>query len=82
MNKLQQKGVNDLYNYNKLRGRITEKFRTQEKFAAALGVTVQCVNTKLNGTKNFNQTTIDKWCEVLEIPAEKIGVYFFTKNVQ
>ena len=41
------------YTYNKLRGRIVEKFGTQDKFAEALNVTKQWVSMKMTGKRDI-----------------------------
>ena len=71
-----------IYRYNKLRGRIVEKFGNCEAFAKALGITNTTVSYKLNGKRQFSQDDILKWSQALEIAAEEIGYYFFDLNVQ
>jgi len=72
-----------VFKYNKLRGRIVEKFTTLSKFASALStyrgktIAIQVVSAKLNGTIRFTIDDVADWCSVLEIPAEEIGLYFF-----
>ena len=66
-----------MFDNSKLRGRIYEKFGSQTKFAEALGVRVTTVNNQLKRPNNFSQETIAKWANVLEIPANEIGEYFF-----
>ena len=63
--------------YLKLRGRIIEKFGTQEAFGKALNVSIQTVCAKLNGRSAFSQDDIIKWCELLDISASEVGDYFF-----
>lgn len=70
------------FNYNKLRGRIIEKFGTIEQFACTLGCTFEIVSKKLNNKSSFSQKNINDWINLLEIPVEEIGVYFFTIEVQ
>lgn len=65
------------YKYNKLRGRIIEKYGTQEKFAEALGISKQSLSFKMTGKTGFSQRDIIKWCEVLGIEQERISEYFF-----
>ena len=65
------------YTYNKLRGRIVEKYGTQEKFAEALGMTKQGISLKMTGKTAFSQNDINRWCELLEIKTEQIADYFF-----
>lgn len=68
--------------YNKLRGRIVEICGTQTEFAKKIGLTDQTLTAKLAGRIKFSQDDIIKWCEVLKIDLEEIGVYFFTTELQ
>ncbi|WP_326511378.1 DUF739 family protein [Clostridium intestinale] len=70
------------FNYNKLRGRIKEKYGTQGSFAEALGVSERTLSLKLNNKIFFSQDEITKGSELLNIGADKIQVYFFEKEVQ
>ena len=70
------------FNYSKLRGKIREKFGTQEKFAKELGISSVSLSAKLNNRVEFTQLEIDKICELLEIPKEQIPEYFFTIKVK
>lgn len=65
------------YLYNKLRGRIIEKFGTQEKFAQNLGISKNSLSLKMNGKTSFSQEDVIKWCALLDIRTEDIGEYFF-----
>lgn len=65
------------YNYAKLKGRIVEKFGTQGKFAAALGVVPLTVSRKLNGDVAFSRDDILIWSSLLEIEKSDIPAYFF-----
>lgn len=67
----------DVMKFPKLRGRIREKFGTEAAFAKALGVSVQIVSRKLNGSCQFKAKDIEKWCKVLDIPLKDAGLYFF-----
>lgn len=73
-----KKGGKMPYSYNKLRGRIIEKYGTQEKFAEALGITKQWLSLKMTGKSPFNQVTIRQWCDLLDINDNEISTYFFT----
>jgi transcriptional regulator with XRE-family HTH domain len=66
-----------MYEYRKLRGRIVEKFRTQEEFANAIGISVVSVSKKLNGDTGFSQSDIENWSKILEIKREEFTDYFF-----
>ena len=65
------------YTYNKLRGRIVEKYGTQEKFAEALSITKQGLSLKMTGKSGFSQKDILVWCELLDIKHDQINEYFF-----
>lgn len=70
------------FNYNKLRGKITEKFSTQSAFSKAMRVSERTLSLKLNGRIYFVQDEIALAAELLGIPQEEIQVYFFTPDVQ
>jgi hypothetical protein len=70
------------FNYNKLRGRIIEKFGTQGRLAKSLGVSERTLSLKLNNRIFFTQDEIIKISELLNIDSDKIQVYFFEKEVQ
>lgn len=65
--------------YNKLKGRIIEKYGTASAFAAKLEKSKVSVSAKLHGKIGFSKEEILAWCELLEIPKEEIGSYFFTE---
>lgn len=66
------------YTYNKLRGRIVEKYRTQERFAQAIGINKNALSRKMTGRTGISQEDIAKWCQLLDIDKDLIGEYFFT----
>lgn len=70
------------YDYNKLLGRITEKFGTQAKFAEAIGMSERSLSLKLNGKVGFKQNEIAKACPLLNLSDTDIPGYFFTLKVQ
>lgn len=65
-------------NYSKLRGKIKEKFGSQDNFAAALGMDRSTLSLKLNGKSDWTLPEIDKSCSLLHIPVEDVYKYFFT----
>lgn len=67
--------------YNKLRGRIVEKYGTQRDFAEKLGISNNTLSLKMNNQVRFTTDDITKIVELLEIEHEKIGEYFFTPEV-
>lgn len=68
-------------NYQKLRGRIIEKYGTQGNFAKAIGLSEQTITAKMNGRTGFSQADMTAWSELLDIKPSKIGEYFFTPKV-
>ena len=72
-----------VYRYNKLRARVFELYHTMSAFAQRLSeekgktVLVQYVSAKLTGSVKFTIDDVYIWSKLLEIPKEKIGIYFF-----
>lgn len=66
-----------LYTYQKLRGRIVEKYGTQERFAEAINISSVALSKKMQCKTMFSQKDINLWCKLLDIPVEQIGDYFF-----
>ena len=65
-------------NYAKLQGRIKEYGYTQKSIAQKVHMSESQFCQKLLGKYPFKQTQILDLCTALEIPAEQIGVYFFS----
>lgn len=65
------------YEYSKLRGRIREVLKTEGKFAEALGRSQNYVSNVFLGLSYFEQNDICRAAEVLQIPFDDIGTYFF-----
>ena len=65
------------FKYDKLKGRIKEKYGTQENFAKAIGKTQTTTSFKINGKRLWNQEVIVKAIEVLGISKDDIVEYFF-----
>lgn len=70
------------FDYAKLKGRIKEKYETQEKFARAIGLTPTTFSFKINGKAKWTQDEIVKAVELLEISQDEIVEYFFNYEVQ
>ena len=67
--------------YGKLRGRIREKYGTQEAFAAAMGMATTTLSAKLNGKTDWARSEIELACRLLIISADEIPAYFeFGRN--
>lgn len=70
------------FDFSKLLGRITEKFGTQYNFSIALGLSERTISLKLNNKVPWKSSEIKKATEVLDIPQEEIGEFFFNEKVQ
>ena len=75
-----ERKVRDMPNptYAKLKGRIVEKYNSQQCFAAHMGLSKQSVNRKLKCKSGFSQKDIERWATELNIEPEDYGTYFFT----
>ncbi len=63
--------------YNRLRGRIVEKYGSIAAFAEKTGLSGQQIYYKLSERSGISATDIRLWAEILEITPEEIGKYFF-----
>lgn len=70
-----------MFDTNKLRGRIIEKFGSQNAFSAASGNSISFISQYLNGKTYLDQKIMAKWIEILEIPDAEIDAYFFKRKV-
>ena len=70
------------FSYDKLRGRIREKFGTQDEFAKKLGMSRTSLNLKLNNVSEFTQKEILRAASLLGISLSEIDEYFFTLKVK
>ena len=70
------------FNYDKLKGRIVERFGTQGSFARALGVSERTLSLKLNNKIFFSQDEISKMSKLLNIELGEIQEYFFKQKVK
>lgn len=66
------------YKYNKLRGRIVEKYGSQGSFAETLGLSSNSISRKLNCKTGFSQEDMRTWGNLLGISQNEYGEYFFT----
>ncbi len=69
-------------NYDKLKGRIVEKYGTRSAFAKAIGLSERTISLKLSGKIAWKQPEIVKAVEVLELESADIQAYFFDLKVQ
>lgn len=70
------------FNYDKLKGRITEKFGAQYKFAEAMGWSERTLCLKLKSDRAWKQQDICKAISLLELKEKDIPEYFFKQKVQ
>lgn len=66
--------------YAKLRGRIVEKFGTQDAFREQIGISKTAMSNKMTGKTGFSQNDIIKWCELLSIDMQNVSEYFFANE--
>jgi hypothetical protein len=69
------------FDYKKLRGRIIEKYGSQTNFSVKFGVSENTMSLKLNNKVRFTSDDIVKASDLLEIPPDLVGTYFFTPKV-
>lgn len=67
-----------VYNYNKLKGRITEKIGNQANFAQQMKLSETTIYSKLSGKIEFKQSEILDACKILDIPDDEMQKYFFS----
>ncbi len=72
------------YDFSKVRGRIKEKLGSEAKFAEKLEMSSAALSSKFNNRSDFTATEISRATDedVLDIPMEEIGVYFFTRQLE
>ncbi|WP_283579442.1 DUF739 family protein [Ligilactobacillus aviarius] len=66
-----------MINNSLLWGLLKSKRLTQKELANRIGITNQTLSLKMSGKVQFKQKEIKKISEVLDIPQNKIGEYFF-----
>ena len=71
------------YDFAKLKGKIKEKFNTQNEFAEAMEMASNTLSSKLNNQSDFTSNEISKAVELLNVnsPVEAWEI-FFTKEVE
>ena len=70
------------FDMRKLKGKIVEKYGTQDKIAVDLGLSPTTLSFKLNGKSEFSQGETAKIAELLNLAPEDFSAYFFTPAVQ
>lgn len=71
------------YNFNKLKGKIREVYKTQNDFAIAMKMAPNTLSSKLNNTSDFSISEINTAFRLLGIAsASEAWNIFFTKKVE
>lgn len=65
------------FSYNKLRGRIVEKYGSQAKFADKIGISNVSMTKKMTCKTGFSQEDIELWASELDIDRSEYAEYFF-----
>lgn len=69
-----------VYNYNKLRGLIKEKYGTLQNFAESLGIGTTTLNSRLNSETYFDQAEIERVATLLDLSKVEVDQVFFTSK--
>lgn len=70
-----------MYDYTKLKEKISDSGYTQEQVAKALNISKGAFSQKINGLTAFSQDDVINISNLLKIPKTKIFDYFFTSKV-
>ena len=70
-----------MFDYKKLKLKITEVFDTQRAFAIAMEMDLTSLNFRLNNKIEWKAPEMYRACELLGIPLAELPVYFFTLKV-
>ena len=72
------------FDFDKLRGKIREKLKCEASFANKIGISQASLSSKFNNKSDFTTSEIIKAVDkdVLDIPVNEIGEYFFTKKLE
>lgn len=69
------------FDYSELSGRITTKFKTKKRYAKAAKMPASTLSMKLNNKTPWTVPEMYTAIQLLDIPPEKLGKYFFTLKV-
>jgi hypothetical protein len=68
-----------MYDTSRLRGRIVERFGSLKEFEKIAKCSHSFLSQYMNGKKTLNQTTMDRWIDLLEISDLEIRPFFFLR---
>ena len=73
-----------MFDFSKLRGRIKQILGSETVFAKKIDLSPASLSYTFNGKRYFSSREINKACskEVLNIPTQEIGEYFFTQKLE
>lgn len=73
-----------IFDFDKLRGRIREKLKSETIFANKIGISQVSLSSKFNNKSDFTASQIIRACDedVLDVPLNEIGELFFTKKLE
>lgn len=69
----------DLYNYDRLLGKMREKHITQAELAKKIGISATSMYFSFKNRRDFRQDEILSVCGFLDIPLTEIPAYFFSR---
>lgn len=69
------------FDFKALKGKMIEKYGSQNKFAKEFGVSNNTLSRKMQNKTPFSRDDIVKICKLLDIQTDQVGSYFFTKKV-
>ena len=70
-----------VFDFSELKGRIISRYQQYALFAEAMGLSRAQLSERLNSKTKFKPEEIYLACDLLGIPAEEIGKYFFALKV-
>lgn len=70
-----------MFEHDRLRGKIIEKFGSQKRFTELMGISDASMSYKMTGKREFTSSEISKAIEILNIDPHHIYEYFFNKKV-
>ena len=65
------------FNFDRLTGRIIEKFKTRDNFATKIPMSIPTLINKLNGKVDFKSREIIRFCKLLNIEIDQIPYFFY-----
>ena len=70
------------FDYQRLKGKIIEKYNKQSEFAKVMQISERTLSLKMNGKVAWKQTEIMKAIRLLDLKETDIQPYFFMIKVQ